>query len=688
MRIFATTIFLGAFLLFSLQPMMGKFLLPWFGGGTAVWSACLLFFQVVLLAGYAYAHCSARWLRPRTQAIAHATFVFLALLCLPVIPDARWQPNGDTNPTLSILLLLTATVGLPYLVLSTTGPLMQYWFSLIRPNTSPYPLYALSNAGSLVALVSYPFLLEPLFTRKSQALIWSYGMAGYALLIGVCALILWRARPVPTMPEPASNTETASSSWMTKALWLLLPACASTLLLATTNKICLDVTVMPFLWVLPLAAYLLSFVWSFAGRYRRRLQGATLAIPLLMVAYILYNPPGELPLQIPILVFALYYCCLVCHGELYRLKPGSRDLTSYYLMIATGGALGSALVTVIAPLIFDDYFELHWGFAMVPVLMTVIHWREGGALVVQGKSMSLWRLSAVASILFGIMLYGQVKSVGRNRVAAFRNFYGVLKVFDVPPNAPREAVALYCGTTFHGLQLVRPGFEEVPTGYYHERTGVGLLMSLFSRERGRRIGVVGLGTGTLAAYGRTNDVMRFYEINPMDIKVATERFSFLSRSQALTETILGDARLSLERESPQQYDVLVLDAFSSDAVPVHLLTREAFRVYERHLKPDGVIAAHVSSKHLNLIPVLEAAAAEFNLEFALLEWSPLRELRRGHTQIQPWQGFDSQWILLSRNKELMNRAEIRNNTTPLRAGRQQIHAWTDDHTSLLPLLVW
>jgi hypothetical protein len=236
--------------------------------------------------------------------------------------------------------------------------------------------------------------------------------------------------------------------------------------------------------------------------------------------------------------------------------------------------------------------------------------------------------------------------------------------------------------------MMQPGLEEVPTCYYHERSGVGLLMNFVLREEGRRIGVAGLGTGTLAAYGRTNDVIRFYEINPMDIKLATERFSFLSRSKARTEVVRGDARLSLEREPPQQFDVLVLDAFNSDAVPVHLLTKEAFQVYDRHLKPESVIAVHISSKHLDLVPLLEALATEFNLGCALIEWAPLREMRQGNTQVQPWQAFGSQWFLLSRDKEFINQTEIRGITTPPQAGHKPMRAWTDDYTSLFPLLIW
>jgi hypothetical protein len=689
MRVFAIAIFFGAFLLFSVQPMMGKFILPWFGGGTAVWSACMLFFQILLLAGYAYAHFSARWLRPRTQAVAHVALVCIALFFLPILPNARWQPDPSADPTLSILLLLAATVGLPYFVLSATGPLMQHWFSLAKPGTSPYPLYALSNAGSLLALAAYPFLLEPLFARKTQAFIWSFGLGLFAVSAATCALLLWRARPATAVAEAptASKDETVPDAG-TKLLWLLLPACASALMLAITNKLCLDMTVMPFLWVLPLALYLLTFIWSFAGAYTRRLHGVALVPLLLVVCYVLYSPPDELLLQVPVFAFALFYCCLVCHGELYKLRPAPRHLTAFYLMIATGGALGGIFVAVVAPLIFHDYYELQWSLAAVPVLMAVIHWREGGRIKIEKRSFALWQAAAAACAVIALLFWGQVKLVGRERIAAFRNFYGVLKLIEMAPGTLHEALGLRCGTTLHGFQVKQRGLEDVPTGYYHERSGIGLVMQLFSGEQDRRTGVVGLGTGTLAAYGRSNDVMRFYEINPMDIQLAKERFSFLSRSKARIETVPGDARLSMERETPQSYDVLVLDAFNSDAVPVHLLTREAFQIYDRHLKPDGVIAVHISSKHLNLEPVLEGMAAEFKMDFALIQWAPQRENRFGAPPIQPWQTFDCMWFLLSRNGELLNRPEIRQKALTLPAQRQQVRTWTDDYTSLLPLVIW
>lgn len=690
---FAIAIFFGAFLLFSVQPMMGKFVLPWFGGGTAVWSTCMLFFQIVLLAGYAYAHWSARHLRPRTQALTHLALIGIALCFLPVIPNVRWQPAASADPTLSILWLLAATVGLPYFILSATGPLMQHWFSLARPGVSPYRLFALSNAGSLLALASYPFLLEPLFARKTQALIWSFGMGFFAVSAATCAAMLWRAHPAPAANAASPPADEPSPSFGTKLLWLALSACASALMLAFTNKICLDVVVMPFLWVLPLAIYLLSFIVSFAGLYKRWLHGSTLALPVLLVWYVLSSQSEELAFLLPVYAVALFYCCLVCHGELYQLRPSPRRLTSFYLMIATGGALGGIFVAVIAPLIFNDYYELQWGLIFVLILMTAILWREGGKLVVRGRTYPLWQAAAAVCVLIALLFYRQINSTIRTsteeRIQTVRNFYGVLKLTKMlAPGSPYVARGLSCGTTLHGFQVLPPGPQDVPTAYYHQRTGIGLLWNALPSEPARRVGVVGLGTGTLAAYGRTNDVIRFYEINPMDIKLASEQFTFLSRSQARTEIVPGDARLSLERESPQQLDLLVLDAFNSDAIPVHLLTREAFQIYDRHLKRDGVIAVHISSKHVNLAPVLAGLATEFKMAYAEVDWSPFTESNRlGAAPVQPWETFDCKWFLISRNKELISRPEITERSAPLpQRGHSPI--WTDDHTSLLPLVIW
>jgi hypothetical protein len=445
---------------------------------------------------------------------------------------------------------------------------------------------------------------------------------------------------------------------------------------------------MPFLWVLPLALYLLSFIWSFAGRYKRKWHGILLVPLLLLMAFILHDPRPELMLQIPIFGFTLYYCSLVCHGELYRSRPAARFLTTFYLYIATGGALGGIFVAVIAPLIFRDYFELQWLLAIIPFLLAVIHWREGGKFNCDGRPMPIWKTAVASSTVLALLFWMQARASSRGHVGAVRNFYGVLKLYVLAPESPYEALALYCGTTLHGFQLVKPGYEDTPAGYYHENTGIGLLRKAIFGEKPCRMGVVGLGAGALATYGRTNDVIRFYEINPKDIHLARERFSFLSRSRAQTEVVLGDARLSMERESPQEYDLLALDAFNSDAVPIHLLTREALLIYERHLKPGGAMAVHISSKHLNLAPVVEGLCRDLNFHYALIEWEPETEFRPGGPELKPWQAFSCRWMLISRNSDLLSRPEIRQRTVPASTESKPVRPWTDDYSSLLPIVRW
>lgn len=683
MSAFALTIFTGAFLLFQVQPLIGKYILPWFGGSPAVWTTCLLFFQVFLLGGYAYAHCLARWFKPRVQTVTHLALVAAALAFLPITPDGDWKAVGAEDPTWRILALLVVSIGAPYFVLSATGPLMQHWFALARPGVSPYRLYALSNAGSLLALLSYPFLFEPLFTRQTQAALWSGGLGLYALFALASAVPLWRpkGRMAPDSVDSSSEAGTPPSpTGGTKLLWLLLPACGSVLLLSTTNKMCQDVAVVPFLWVLPLALYLVSFIVCFENPrgYHRRFFGLALIPSLALLCYSLFE--GRMPLlpQILIYCWTLFNACMVCHGEVYRLRPHPRHLTGFYLMIAAGGAMGGVFVALAAPAIFNDYLELHAGLLLLVVLLGIVHGRERDHVTIWNRRWPLWRCTAAGGVVLMLVLGAQVQHRTRFKVDLQRNFYGVLKVSDQYPDDPaRHGLILTCGGTLHGIQLAHPALERIPTSYYHERTGVGVALRQFPRQQNRRIGVVGLGVGTLAAWGRAGDVMRFYEINPVVRQFAEETFTYLRHSTAHVEIVMGDARLSLEQEAPQEYDVLVLDAFSSDAIPTHLLTRESFEEYLRHLRPDGVMAVHISNRHVDLAPVMENLAAALGLEAALIS-----RPKSG----REWWMLPSQWYLLTRNKEFLAQPEVRMAMSERRKDRRPTMLWTDDYASLYPLL--
>jgi spermidine synthase len=761
MAAFALTIFTGAFLLFQVQPLIGKYILPWFGGGPGVWTTCMLFFQLLLLGGYAYAHFTSRWLKPRAQAVVHLILLAAALALLPITPSDTWKPHGGGNPSLQILALLAASIGLPYFVLSATGPLIQQWFSRARPGQSPYRLYALSNVGSLLALVSYPFFFETHFTRKTQAGLWAWGLAAYAVCCGFCAVRLWRSEVQspkskvqsqgPDEAEHATrNTQQASlnpqPSTLSLLLWLLLPACASVLLLATTNKLCQDVAVIPFLWVAPLALYLLSFIICFdSPRWYVRFPFALALVAALGgLCWALYNG-SDLALygQLAIYCGALFVCCMVCHGELYRLKPDPGHLTRYYLLIAAGGALGGVFVAIIAPLVFADYYELQWGMLACGLLFLIVcisdrsprpRWNDwrwlacalalvtfagldrllawlpvhvpkaidttwvvglrvclwvlvvGWAVfwTVRGefRSFRLWRVLTCAWLCLGLVslgaiLWQQAHDSGGDRVFRSRNFYGVLTVYEHDKHDPESHhFLLQHGRITHGLEFVDPVQAMLPVSYYGPESGIALGVNALPAGR-RRIGVVGLGTGTMAAFARPGDYLRFYEINPQVQAVATTWFHYLPKCAGDVEVALGDARLSLENEPPQNFDLLVLDAFSSDAIPVHLLTREAFEVYQRHLNTNGVIAVHISNHYLDLEPVVVNLARHFGYKLASIDYEETDE---------EWWLYSSTWVLLSHNDRIMNSPTIRTVASTVNTNRTRVPLWTDDFASLFQIL--
>jgi SAM-dependent methyltransferase len=681
--LFAITIFLGAFLLFQVQPMMAKFILPWFGGGPGVWTVCLLFFQVFLLGGYAYAHALTRFCNRRVQAAVHLLLLGAGLFCMPITPGPQWQPAVDANPTWHILVLLTVCLGLPYLMLAATGPLLQAWFSQVRPGKSPYRLYALSNAGSLLALVSYPFVFEPAFTRRTQAAIWGWCFGVFVLFCGTCGFKLWR-KAQDLAKQTSSHTPESSAmppAAQSKLWWFALPACGSVLLLATTNKLCLDMPSVPFLWVLPLSLYLLSFIICFdrPAWYSRKIFMPVL-IPLFgLLCYALFKGYAATFLsQILIYGSNLFVGCMICHGETVRLKPAPQFLTSFYLLIAAGGAAGGLFVGLLAPVIFHSYAELNWGFGVLAVLITGICFREKIEIQLRNRHWPAWPTALTGALLLGAALLFQSHRAAQNALSTTRNFYGVLRVVEGNPGSEYQAFKLVHGGITHGLQFANPARSMLATTYYNEPSGIGVVLENFPRETNRCVGVVGLGTGTLAVYGRHGDTFRFYEINPEVRRLAETGFSFVKNSAATVEVVPGDARLSLQREPSQQFDVLVLDAFSSDAIPVHLLTREAFEIYFRHLKPDGVIAVHISNRHLNLLPVTIGVAKYFRTYIRAINWDEPNH---------PWWFSSSRWVILSCNEPFMMSQPLAAHASimPDEDAKQAV-LWTDDYASVLPLV--
>lgn len=683
--LFAAAIFLGAFLLFLVQPIMGRFILPWFGGGASVWTACMLFFQIALLAGYAYAHLLTSVASAKRQAIVHLALLAGSLAFLPIAPDLAWKPEPGEASAGRVLLLLSATIGPPFVLLSATAPLIQKWFAHVFPDRSPYRLYALSNAGSVAALAVYPFLVEPLMTRQSQSSGWSGGMILFAVVCGGCAAVILKAtQPSEHLPASADAPTTSAKTddpGAPAARWLALSACGSVLLLATTSEMSRDVAVMPYLWVAPLAIYLATFIICFdrPERYSHKIYGHAFLLALVAVCFGFYfrNSLGFYA-RVSIQSVALFLGCMVCHGKLANLKPAPTRLTAYYLSISTGGALGGALVSLAAPMLFCGYHEYALGLLGCAVLCIG---RPGRKLQGDQPDSSpwldrSWKWAAIAGCAAFFLF--DVWSANKTALSSSRNFFGAISVHELKTDdSERNARYLKHDNIVHGFQLQAPGKQDTPTGYYGPSGGGGLILNEFRVDRPRRIGIVGLGVGTLATYGRPDDVFRIYEIDPAVIEAARTSFTFLQDSKAAIETIEGDARLVMEQEPEQAFDVLILDAFTSDAVPVHLLTIEAMQTWRRHLARDGVLAFHLSSQHLQLSSVVGAAAEELGMARLRIRDRPRPDL---------WERYTSEWMLVSDDAILLDRIGAAHPSTRRGGSDKKIKPWTDDHASLMSVL--
>ncbi|HUB80149.1 MAG TPA: fused MFS/spermidine synthase [Bryobacteraceae bacterium] len=678
MLLYAITTVVSAFLLFQVEPLIAKIILPWFGGSAAVWTVCLLFFQVVLLLGYAYAHAVVRYLKPGAQTAVHGVLLVASLAVLPVYPSQHFKPTTPTDPTWGILAVLGLTVGLPYFLLSSTGPLLQAWYAREHKGALPYRLYSLSNAGSMFALLSYPVLFEPRLTTHEQAGTWSIAYAVFALL---CGFMAFRARVFPVLGSTAGAVPVQKPLARQYAMWLLLPFTASVLLLAVTTHISQNVAAIPFLWILPLSLYLLSFILCFesSGWYRRNPYLQLVAVALGGMAYgITVDQAGNMPIWWNLVLFGLglFTCCMVCHGELARLKPDPKYLTHFYLTIAAGGAMGGIFVGLIAPRIFENFYELQFGLVLCGILVIfalnldpeTAHWFQG------------WRmagpLTAAAAIAFMAAYMGQnIRGQAANSRVLVRNFYGVLRVRDSGDEDALNTVrTLTNGTINHGEEYVNVAKRRWPTTYYGPNTGIGIAMREKQKTGGIRVGVVGLGTGTLAAYGRVGDYFRYYEINPLVPPITRGQFWFVPNCPAKLEIAMGDARLSLEREAPENFDLLAVDAFSSDAIPVHLLTKEAMALFFRHLRPDGVLAVHISNRYLDLQPVVEEEAAVLGKRSRTIdsEEDPAVDV------------FSSTWVLVFGPDSGFDPPEF--DVSADIKSRRKVRLWTDDYSNLFQIV--
>lgn len=671
--VYALTIFLSSFLLFLVQPLIARIILPWFGGSASVWTTCMLFFQVLLLAGYGYAHLLNTRVAPHKQRLVHLGLLAVSLATMPIVPSESWKPAGSEEPVLHILLLLSATVGLPYFLLASTSPLVQVWFSRARPKDNAYRLYAVSNLASLLALVGYPFIVEPVLASGSQLHGWSWLYAAFALLSGFLAwktpVVAPGSRAAPGSEEEGPVVETGRARvW----LWLALAGTGSVLLLAVTNHLTQNVASIPLLWLAPLTLYLLSFIVVFEGKnlYRPRILWPVVLVWLGAMAWLLVDSDFrfDLGLQLTVFLPGLFLGCLFCHGELYRTRPHSGELTRFYLILSAGGALGGLLVAVVAPLSFRGYYELGAGLVAF-ALLALMQFRSLGTTPRNSAAAMLIVVCACA-------LYDAARDQDGIRYVA-RGFYGVLKVKEYNAGEPENHVRrLVHGTIMHGEQYLSGSRRTTPTTYYSETSGIAA--AIRSRgEKPARIGVIGLGTGTLAAYGRAGDVFRFYDIDSRVAQVARSEFSYLSDSAASVEIVIGDARLQLEREPSQKFDVLAVDAFSSDAIPVHLITRQAVNVYLRHLKPDGIVVFHVSNRFLDLAPVLGGIAGELGLQAVKILDRPEED-----------DAYKSQsdWILLSRDPASLERKEITAAGSGPVALRPDFRVWTDDYSNVVQIM--
>jgi spermidine synthase len=699
--IYAATILVSAFLLFQVQPLIAKIILPWFGGSAAVWAAVLLFFQVVLLAGYAYAHLLIRRFAPRVQMIVHAALLAGSCALLPILPSSSWKPTGPADPTLRILLLLGATVGLPYFLLSSTSPLLQAWYVRRTGNPVPYRLFALSNLGSLVGLLSFPLLVEPAIASRGQAYGWSGIYVAFAVLCVATAWVSRRAvlpegmlpiqgasddaplEPQPEEPdEPRPVPEPSTAPEQPKrpgirdyALWIALAAVASTLLVAVTTHLTQNVAPIPLLWVVPLALYLLTFIFAFEGDriYRREVFVPLLTPALALMAYFVFNKNITIAWLVPTFTIGMFVCCMVCHGELATRRPGAEHLTAFYLMVSVGGAVGGVFVAIVAPVVFDSYLELPIGMIACAVLAFAVL-RNVEIPWLKGDTLGMLLFFGVCATA-GFLVREQVQGARSDQVLA-RNFYGALSVVDETDDQGTVVRRLYHGTIEHGSQLLDEARRGTPTSYYGEEAGIGRAIRALQDEHDElRVGIVGLGAGVLATYGRDDDSFTYYEINPAVVELARTRFSFYADSGAEQRIELGDGRLTLERSAPQKFDLLVIDAFSGDAIPVHLLTAEAFDVYERHLARDGVLAIHVSNRYLDLVPVVARGA---------------QGLDRTATVVTDTGGSayteDSDWVLVTRDQDLVRADAFDDAQTTEATAPDGFRAWTDDYSNIVRIL--
>ncbi|HEY6822377.1 MAG TPA: fused MFS/spermidine synthase [Burkholderiales bacterium] len=648
-----------------MQPIIAKQILPWFGGSAAVWTTCLVFFQSVLLAGYGYADLGTR-LGPRRQAMLHVALLALSLACLPILASSGWKPQGGEEPVTRILLLLVATIGLPYFLLSTTTPLLQAWYWRRFQSAVPYRLFALSNLASLFALVGYPTVFEPLFDLKTMGWAWSFVYAAFAVVCGTIALFSLNG-VLPSQEKSLSSPEKISGPLQIR--WLVLAAMGSVMLLAVTNHITQNISSVPFLWVIPLALYLISFILAFDHPrwYVRPVFVVALLILLPTMAY--YGSSLKLQIAVPVFLAGLFASCMFCHGELARLKPDPLHLTRFYFMISLGGAVGAVLVAIVAPLALSGYFELGIALVVLAILMAPT---LGGPPA----------LAALAvAVVTGVLVFQSARDYSAGVRVMERDFYGVVRTAD--QDAPVRYRAMYHGSIMHGGQLLDPAFRDMPADYFNPGSGYGRVftaMRELKKKQPLNVGVIGLGAGVIGAWMKPGDSLTFYEISQRVVDIQAREFTFLKDGPVKAEIVMGDGRLSLEREAPRGYDLLGIDAFAGDSIPMHLVTREAMAVYLKHLKPDGVIVFQATNRYIDLLPVVKRLASEFGYEAVNVADLP----DSSDDGPDYWYSATDQ-VIVTKNKALLASKDLDEASTPIE-DRPDLPTFTDSHYNLLRIL--
>jgi SAM-dependent methyltransferase len=665
--LYGAAIFLAAFLLFLVEPMAAKQLLPVFGGSAAVWLTCLVFFQTALLAGYAYAHWLARsptrWRMP----------LHIGLLVCGAALALAWSFRGGSfaqasaHPFLMVLTALLLSIGLPFVLLGSTSPLLQVWLARLEQNRIPYRLFALSNLASLLALALYPTLIEPYITLRVQRILWG---CGFVCFVALAAVLARGVQNAPAVPHALPDSE-PSASMRARCLWLLLPMVAAMQLSAVTSYLTANIAAIPLLWILPLAAYLLTLIVAFeyARFVPRPVLTRLLAVMLAGLAYMLAKADVSLPAFLGIAFFLaeMFLACLYCHVEAYALRPrAARELTAFYLTFAAGGAVGSFLIGIASPLLFSSNYDVAISFFATALLALVVVWPENWS------ERLLWSAGSVGLLYVLVLLHAAYRL---DTMFAARNFYASLRVKQTYDEHQRWMRTLSNGTIQHGTQIFAPGLRTTPTTYYAEDSGVGLALRYCCEGRARNVGVIGLGTGTIAAYGRQGDHMRFYEINPAVLPIAQHLFTYLRDSPSALSFAEGDARASLAKEVPQHFDVLVVDAFSGDAIPLHLLTTQALAIYKRHLAPGGILAFHISNQHVDLEPAIALLAHAAGMQVRTVQSYGNRD--RG--------SFNATWMLVTDNTAFLALPAIAGASRPPEQ-RKGLRLWTDDYSSLLALL--